>query len=385
VYNFSVDDVAWLRSTEGSQVCRQLETLEWTEKTRIADIQRARGLSENYQAAVETVLLRRKARRKLTDVEDWLFTDAAVQQATPTPVARHRARRLTGRVVHDITCSIGADLATIAQEAALAIGSDLDPVRLRMARHNCLEAYFVQADALVPVTRGTVVVADPARRDEAGNRKWRPDALSPPLDELIAAYPGRDLSIKCAPGLDFDAVGWADEIELVSLDGGVKEACLWRGSVATAGVFRRATVLRSDGGHFTVTDAESDDCAVRPVGKWLLDPDGAIVRAGLVRHYAARHGLWQIDERIAYLSGDQPPAGVRAFRVLDSVRYSEKAVRQLLRAHDVGAIEILTRGVAVTPDVLRRKLKLAGSRSLSMIITRIGDVAMAYLAQAERV
>ncbi len=40
----------------------------------------------------------------------------------------------------------------------------------------------------------------------------------------------------------------------------------------------------------------------------------------------------------------------RAFRVLDHGRYTEKALRAMLRAHDVGALEILVRGLDVRPD-----------------------------------
>jgi hypothetical protein len=106
-----------------------------------------------------------------------------------------------------------------------------------------------------------------------------------------------------------------------------------------------------------------------------VDPDGAIVRAGLVRHYAARHGLWQLDPDIAYLSGDHVPAGVRGFEVLDELPLREKVLRQALSQHDCGQLEILVRGVDVDPDALRRRLRPAGHTSISLVITRIGSGA----------
>src|SRR5690606_26930171 len=142
-------------------------------------------------------------------------------------------------------------------------------------------------------------------------------ALLPPLPDLLDTYAGRDIAVKCAPGLDFDSLGWAGEIEVVSLDGGVREACLYSLGLAEHGVTRRATVLRSDGDGFDVTDAMDDDIPEAEPGEWIVDPDGAVVRAGLVRHYAAAHGLWQLDPRIAYLTGDTLPPGVRGFRILD--------------------------------------------------------------------
>ncbi|GAB2767849.1 class I SAM-dependent methyltransferase [Amycolatopsis magusensis] len=385
-YSFTLDDVAFLRSEAGEAALATCAELPLTERTRIADVATARRVvGDHYAAALETVLLRRKAVTKVDGSAGWLFTGDSLQQASASVVARHRAERLAGREVHDVTCSIGADLVELAKTASACTGSDLDEVRLAMARHNCaqagVDADLLQADALRPRDGNAVVVADPARRDSSGRRTWKPADFAPPLDELAAAYSGRDLVVKCAPGLPPESVPWADEIELVSLDGQVREACLWAGEQAT--VKRRATVLRSDGTQWTVTDAEPDEVPVAPVGEWIVDPDGAVVRAGLVRHYGARHGLWQLDERIAYLTGDRPPPGVRAFRVIEHGPYQEKSLRAMLRRHEIGRLEILIRGLDVDPDALRRRMKLGGTQEASVVLTRIGRAPFAFLCRAE--
>ena len=380
-YAFTLADVAFLGSAEGRAAVAEVGALALTGKSYLADVARARELLGSRAGPVlETVLLRRAAVSKVDDPARWLFTDTALQQATPAPVARLRARRFAGRDVHDVTCSVGADLAALAATARRVVGSDLDPVRLAMARHNVPGATLVRADALRPVTRAAAVFADPARRDAAGRRRWRPADFLPPLDELAAAWPAADLAVKCAPGMDFAGLPWQGEVELVSLDGQVREACLWTGSLATAG--RRATVLRTGGREWTVTDAEPDDCPVREVGEWLVDPDGAVVRAGLVRQYAARHGLWQLDERIAYLTGDSAPPGVRAFRVLEDGHYSEKELRKRLRAREIGRLEILVRGLDIDPNTLRPRLKLKGPNEATAVLTRVGRTPMAYLCEA---
>ncbi|RKT57198.1 THUMP-like domain-containing protein [Saccharothrix australiensis] len=381
-YAFGLDDVAYLRSDAGCAALAELADLPLTPASRLSDVARARRVAPRHFAAVlETLLLRRGAAAKVP-FRDGLFTDAALQQATPRPVAEHRAARFAGRVVHDVTCSIGADLAALPEGS---VGSDLDPVRLAMARHNLGGSRTVlRADALRPVSRGVPVVADPARRDATGRRTWRPADFAPPLDGLAAAYADRDLAVKCAPGVDFAVAPWADEVELVSLDGQVREACLWTRGLATPGVTRRASVLRTGGPGWTITDAEPDDCPVTPPAEWLVDPDGAVVRAGLVRHYAARHGLAQLDERIAYLTGPVPPPGIRAFRVVEHGHYSEKALRSVLRAHDVGRLEILVRGLDVDPNTLRRRLKPAGAAEATAVLTRIGRTPTYLLARAER-
>lgn len=389
-YRFSLDDVAFLTSERGVVAVDACADLELSDASMLRDVTtaRARVGAEHAAAVLETVVLRRKAPAKVAAASGWLFTDEALQQASATAVARHRAGRFAGRDVHDVTCSVGVDLVELARVSRRCVGSDLEEVRLAMARHNCAEAgvapTLVRADALRPVTRDTAVVADPARRDAGGRRVWRPDDFRPALDQLAAAYRGRDLAVKCAPGIDAaSAAPWAAEVELVSLDGQVREACLWAGSPAT--VARRATVLRSDGSGWSVTDADPEDCPVAEPGEWIVDPDGAVVRAGLVRHYAARHGLWQLDERIAYLSGDTPPPGVRAFRVLEFGKYSEKALRAVLRARGVGRLEILVRGLDVDPNSLRRRLKPAGREEASVVLTRIGRTPTMFVCVAERV
>jgi len=383
-YAFTSSDVAFLRSSAGVAALSEVDALPFTDSSRLHDVGVARKLlGSSFAPVVETVLLRRRAVSKLDSAEGWLFTDDALQQATASAVARHRAARFAGRDVHDVTCSIGADLFALNAVASRCVGSDLDPVRLAMARNNVPGQLVVQADALRPVSRATAVTADPARRDSSGRRKWHPADFVPPLDELSSVYAGVDLAVKCAPGIDFAVAPWADEIELVSLDGAVREACLWTRGLATPGVSRRATVIHGSAS-LTITDAEPDDCPVGPPGEWIIDPDGAVVRAGLVRHYAARHGLWQLDERIAYLSGDTPPAGIRAFRVLEHGHYTEKALKSLLRARGIGRLEILVRGLDVDPNTLRKRLKLAGPAEATVVLTRVGSGPLFLLCQAER-
>lgn len=389
---FTLDDVAYLSSDDGTRALADADGRALTDASRISDIawMRAR-FGDRAAVLVETTLLRRSAAAKFPDASNWLFTEEALEQATAGAVAAHRAARLVGMAVHDVTCSVGTELAALRQRASQVVGSDLDEVRLAMAAHNVAgdgpAVLLCRADALRPVTRSAAVIADPARRS-AGRRTFHPRDYTPALDDLLEVYADRDLVVKCAPGIDFDLVrrlGFDGEIEVTSLGGGVREACLWSPGLSSLGVTRRATILdRAE----EITDAESDDCSVAAAGRWIVDPDGAVVRAGLVRHYGARHGLWQLDPAIAYLSGSELPPGVRGFEVIAELGFTERAMRQELSARDVGALEILVRGVSVDPDILRSRLRLRGSQRLSVVITRIGagnaSRAVAYVCRPSR-
>jgi hypothetical protein len=167
---------------------------------------------------------------------------------------------------------------------------------------------------------------------------------------------------------------------------------LWPAELAR--VARRATVLLSAGASsglvsWEVTSDDPDDCTLAAgdlVGDFLVDPDAAVVRAHLVRHYATRHGLSLLDPHLAYLTGSVRPAGVRGFRVLDSAPYREKTVAGWARRDRIGTLEIKQRGTPLVPDDLRRRLRpaLTGptTAAATLVVARIGRDAQAFWCRA---
>ena len=328
----------------------------------------------DYARAVSALIAARRAATGKFPTH-WLTDADAAQQATPARVAGVRAARIAeagAQMVHDVTCSVGSEAPAFRQRGIAWMGSDLDMSRLIMARHNLgQEAWLAQADALTPVTSDGVVVADPARR-AGGRRITAPAQLLPPLPDLLDAHAGREMAVKCAPGIDYS--GWDGLVSVVSVDGGVKEACLYTPGLA-GGVRREAVVLREV--EERVTDLDDDTVETTAPQRYIIDPDGAVVRAGLVRGWAARHGLSMLDEHIAYLTGEQIPAGYSGFPFLEAVPL--RALKKVLASHGAGSVEILVRGVDVDPDQLRKKLKLRGKAQMAVVIARIGDQAVAHV------
>jgi hypothetical protein len=395
-YPFSLTDVRFLRSAAGDDALSIAVASPLTDTTLIRDLTRLRKvLGERAAAVAETIRLRRRAAVKLGPrSERWLLTDEALQQATPTPVADHRAWRLSGVGMHDLTCSIGADLAAMADAAAARssrtpLGSDLDPVRALMASHNLavsgLGGHVVVADALTRVSRGLLGYADPARRDGAGRRITSVSTL-PSVTDLDAAHAHRPPVLRLPPGIDYDTLQRPGEVEIVSLDGGAREAVLWPPELAS--VARRATVLSTGSAGWEVTSADPDDATSGPVapGDVLVDPDAAVVRAHLVRQYATRYRMHLLDPHLAYLAGPDLPPGVRGFLVMDAAPYREKTVAGWARRDRIGSLEIKQRGTPVIPDELRRRLRPAligpTTAAATLVIARIGRDPVAYWCRA---
>ena len=205
-----------------------------------------------------------------------------------------------------------------------------------------------------------VVFADPARRTDRG-RVFDVDAYSPPWSVRGAGpRPGRRAS-RSRPGIPHDLVPEGVEAEWVSDGGDVKEAALWSPHLATAR--RRATVIRP-AGLATLTDEDDPgDRSVRPVGRYLYEPDGAVIRAGLVTAVAAGVEGGLVDEHIAYVTERRRRTARRSrapSRCSRTLPYKEKPLRAALRERGIGRLTIKKRGVDVVPEELRKRLALKG-------------------------
>lgn len=371
---FTTDEVAFL-TAHIREVEAATRELTLSKATMLADVSWLREHFGEYgRAASELATARHAGASKFPAT--WLADQDSAQQATPAAVAHERAWRLRSAgasFVHDVTCSIGTEGAATRAAGLDWLGSDLDPARLAMARHNLgPNTWLARADALQPVSRGAVVVADPARR-AGGRRISDPAKLIPPLPSLVEAWSGHEMAIKSAPGLDFSE--WEGSVTIASVDGGVKEACLYTPGLAQGQ--HREAVMISSAGVDRIDDLHPDDIGAGEPGRFIIDPDGAVVRAGLVRHYGRREALWMLDERIAYLTGDRIPEGRTGFEFIEQVPL--KKLKSALAAYGAGSLEILVRGVDVDPDQLRKKLKTRGSRPMTVVCTRIGRAGVALI------
>jgi len=318
-----------------------------------------------------------------------LFTADGLEQASRPEVAEHRAARFAGAglgSVLDLCCGIGSDALAFARAGLRVEAVERDPDTAAVAAANT-------TGQPVRISTGTAeqsdwqsaesVFCDPARRSSRG-RTFDPAAYSPGFEWVLQVLAGaRHAAAKLGPGIDHALIPAALEAEWVSFGGGVKEAVLWSAGFTAGGIRRRATVLP---GARQLTDADPAESGVGPVGGYLYEPDGAVIRAGLVQQLAALlPGGRRIAEQLAYLSADAPAAGLaglaRGFRVLDVLPYSVKRLRAELARREVGIVEIKKRGVDVDPAALRRELKPAGPHSLTVLLARVGEQHLAVLAE----
>jgi hypothetical protein len=180
------------------------------------------------------------------------------------------------------------------------------------------------------------------------------------------------------------------EAQWVSVQGDVAEVGLYFNALKRPSV-RRAALVLGDGGAAELV-AETDFGAgaeprIGPLEGFLYEPDGAVIRAGLVAELAERLGGALVDPHIAYICAPQlvQTPFAKAYRVLEVRPYNVKALRAWVREQGIGVLDIKKRGASVTPEELRRVL-LAGQRKgatakATLVLTRIGDDRVAAVVE----
>lgn len=375
----------WLLTDDGQALLTLAEEYAGLDPLTAQTRLRSTAPAEHAAAALTQATLRRRAEPKFGDLAARLyFTPDGLEQATRPAVARHRAGRLQAFATQslvDLGCGIGGDLIAAAEAGVVCAGVDLDPVRVAVAEANLaalgLAGAVMVADATtVDTSPFAVAFADPARRSARG-RSFSVDDWTPSWS-FVESLLRRDSCVKVAPGIPHDLVPGDVEAEWVSDGGEVKEAALWSGSLASCA--RRATVI-GRGGLATLTEEDDPGAGTGPVGRFLYEPDGAVIRAGLVTAVAAGVDGWLIDEHLAYVTSDAAyrTPFARAYRLREELPYREKQLRAALRERGIGRLTIKKRGVDVVPEELRKRLALAGDDEATLVLTRVAGSGTALL------
>lgn len=391
---------------------------------------RARGVEAELVAAVLTQQqLRHEAQGKFGPfASQMLFTRPGLEQATRLEVSAHHASRYRqAGITHvaDLGCGLGAESLALAGLGISVSAVDIDEATAAFATLNLRafpEAKVLHADATDPEVLAALqasgvqaAFADPARR--VGSRRLKhPEQWMPPLSTVLSwtkLWP--ELGVKISPGVDYTDLPAAAEAQWISIDGQVVEAALWLGRLAPNGPGRSALVLRHaateqpDAGTQTDAGTQADAVGhhrpkkliahhlqdqsldnpqapaakvpVTPLGRYIFEADGALIRAGLLSLVSQQCNAGLISPGIAYLTGKAPaPAAaapfVSQFEVLHTLPLQTKKIQAYLRAQSVETVEIKKRGVDISPDMLRHQLKLPhkhshGHHSLTLILTRV--------------
>jgi hypothetical protein len=319
------------------------------------------------------------------------FTEDGLQQATRLDVAAHHAARfrsLGDITVGDLGCGIGGDALALAGLGIRVVAIDRDESTAAIATYNLApfdNATVEQGDAEnVDLTRFDALWFDPARRTSE-KRLSNPADWSPPLDWVFDVAARIPSGIKLSPAISHELLPDNAEAQWVDDSGDTVECVVWTGALARPGIRQSALVLGKSPVELTASEPDAD-VPVGEISTYLYDPSGAVIRAQLLGALARDLSAHTISESIAYLSGDTlvDTPFAAAFRVVETLPLDIRTIAQYCRDAGIGTLEIKKRGVDIDPAVFRTKLKLKGSQSATLVLTRVRDGRLAIVAERIR-
>lgn len=399
----SLDAISPLLTLDGWELLSSLDPYSEADSLKLNETLRKAGHSpELVAAALTQSRLRAKAEAKFGEfAHQMLFTQAGLEQATRLSIAALHAQRFTTAGitnVADLGCGLGADSLAMASLDINVTAVEMDEITAACTTVNlmpfphakvlCAKAEEVDLDGI------TGVWLDPARRTTSTSgttRLFDPEAFSPPLSFVESlADKGLAVGVKMGPGIPHDAVPDTAEAQWISINGDVVEAGLYFNQLARPGIRRAALVIGKHGSsELTSTEKyqpQEQDAQIGPVSSYLYEPDGAVIRAGLVADLARVMDAHLLDEHIAYLSSDEPidTPFARSYKVIEVKPFNVKALKAWVKANRIGVLDIKKRGVSTTPEELRRQLLTGsgkGPNKATLVLTRIGEDRVAIVVE----
>jgi hypothetical protein len=355
---------------------------------------RKQGLDAELVAQLVTQLrLRFRAKSKFGEfATQMLFTEAGLEQASRLVVAAHHADRFLKHGITSVTdlgCGIGADSLAFATMGLRVVSVEKDPETAALAAFNLApfenaKVELGDAQEFNPDTQA--LWFDPARRNLETKTESRqmvsPSDFSPDLDWVFSQARLKPTGVKLGPAFPHELIPEDCEAQWVSHQGDLVELSLWFGSLGKSG---RSALMLGETSH----QLSAEEVELAPVGElsaYLFEPDPSLIRSGLMGNLANQLGLWSISPGIAYLSGSEVVSSpwLKTYEVLEVLPLDEKRLAAWCRDNDIGIVEIKKRGVDITPEALRPKLKLKGAGAVTMVLTKVGDARRALICRPIR-
>jgi hypothetical protein len=348
-----------------------------------------RGLPAGKRTALlEQRKLRLKAVRKRPEALGMIFTALGLEQMTQAELSAYKASRLPASLATfaDLCCGLGGDSLSLPPHIRVC-GVDRSRGTLLAYRHNVSllrPAAAVEADVAAPPVRAEAGCIDPARRAAGQSGRWQEGDMSPGwdgLERLIARY--GNLAVKLGPGTAFPDFLEPYEWEYLGLRDECLEAVVWTGSLGRPGMVRAVELPGGAWVEALRADVPDSFGEAGPPGAYIYEPVKSVVRAHLFGVVAARHRLWPLDSRIAYLTGNDAVRDplLKGYRIERELPFDPKAIKAFLRQAEVGRLEIKKRGVNLIPEEFRAGLRLAGPNQGTLFFTRVLDRKTAFWAR----
>ena len=343
----------------------------------------------DFRFLIQQVEGRQRTKDKLpsfAQIEDWWYpVRLSCEQCSSEATARYKAALiapLQPDVLIDLTAGYGVDTFFMAEHAQEAHYVERNPELCHIAQHNfslarphirvhntTAEEFLASSPHLLSPHR--LIYLDPARRSQSGGKVFRIEDCEPNVTEILPTL--RELTshimIKFSPMLDITAamraLGHDWDTHIVAVNNEVKEVLILTGKGRIYAVNICATHTDS----FVFNDEEEKKAQVSfasDIEQYIYEPNAAIIKAGAYRLIGERYGIKKLDTNTHLYTSD---------KLLPDFPGRKWQVQEVLTKHSTLNTKlkysILTRNYPLSPDQVRKKLKLQDGDDLYIVGARL--------------
>jgi len=309
---------------------------------------------------------------------DILFpATVSMEQCSSEATARYKASLVHGDSFADLTGGFGVDIIALAKYFQQGFYIEPSTELLEVFEHN-IHAMGIRN---IQIRQGTMeeilptlpevdlLYLDPSRRDGHGQRVVALTDCTPNVPEFKDTLLGKarqGVLVKLSPMLDFKAalqqLPETREIHVLAVHGECKEILFLLSHDKVENIEYHAVNIQGENVQdFQFSSQEEADAMPEladGVGKYLLEPNAAVMKAGAFKCVATRYGLRKLHAHSHLYTCDEPVADFpgRVFTVENVVPFNKKEVKRHLA--DIGKANVAVRNFPLTAEELRKQLKL---------------------------
>ena len=333
------------------------------------------------------------------------------QHYAPSPCGEGR-----GGSFIDLTGGYGIDSFYLSAFATEAHYVEQDPELCRIAAHNFartrphLQVHNTTAEEFLRTLpdankeNNVLIYLDPARRDTHGGKVFRIEDCTPNIIDLLPLLQQKStvLMIKLSPMLDITAAlrslgeGW--QVHVVAVRNEVKELLFIRNSLPSAlnslpstlnpqpSTLTAANYVHDHWQTLTFTLQQEQEAQVsywnlQHTPRYLYEPNAAILKAAAFRFVSEGFRLAKLAPNTHLYAADHLLTDFpgRVWEVIAPLTSS--MLKHLPETLQEQGASILTRNYPLSPDQLRKKLKLRDSATQTIIGVRVADKPTLFWAK----
>ena len=331
--------------------------------------------------ALQQIQGRQKAKEKLPEMydnPDILFpVTISMEQCSSEATARYKVSIVHGDSFADLTGGFGVDIIDFAKCFKQGIYIEPSAELREVFEHNAhaLGIRNIQIrqgtmeEILPTLPEVDLLYLDPSRRDGHGQRVVALTDCTPNVPEYkdaLLTKARQGVLVKLSPMLDIKAalqqLPETQEIHVLAVHGECKEVLFLLRHDKAESIAYHAVNIQGE----TVTDfqfssqeeTESVPELADGVGKYLLEPNAAVMKAGAFKCVATRYGLRKLHAHSHLYTCDEPVADFpgRVFTVEEVVAFNKREVKRQLAS--IGKANVAVRNFPLTAEALRQQLKL---------------------------